>query len=137
MVDVLKRSLVSLICSFILVYTINMMMNGIVTVQTEYLGMNILANLSLIAIAGYVLLVYGVYPFYHPMQKRTLSVLWLLCIGLWQVVLLNDVDAGIYSGDMMKLFGVLLIWFGATWILSNNTAIQSQKKEKTLEIIEA
>jgi hypothetical protein len=36
----------------------------------------------------------------------------------------------------MKFFGVLIIWFGATGLLTSKKVIQ-QKKGKSLEIIEA
>jgi hypothetical protein len=41
-----------------------------------------------------------------------------------------------YAGDIMKVFWVLIIWFGATGLLTSKKIIQ-QKKEKSLEIIEA
>jgi hypothetical protein len=37
----------------------------------------------------------------------------------------------------MKLFGVLIVWFGATGILSSNETIVSKKREQSLEIIDA
>lgn len=137
MLDILKRSFVSIISGLVIVYMISMMVNGAVVVQAEYLGANLVASLGVIAVALYLFVIYGVYPLYHPMQKRTLLVLWLLCIALGHNILLNDITNWIYAGDMLKLFGVLIIWFGATGILSKNKSIQSQKREKHLEIIEA
>lgn len=137
MLDILKRSFVSIISGLVIVYMISMMINGAIVVQAEYLGANFVASLGVILVALYLLVIYGVYPLYHPMQKRTLLVLWLLCIALWHIVLLNDITSWVYAGDMLKLFGVLIIWFGATGILSKNKSIQSQKREKHLEIIEA
>lgn len=99
--------------------------------------MNTLASLGAILIAWYVMVVYGLYPLYHPMQKRLLLVLWLICLTLGQMIFINDVDSAIYTGDIVKLFGVLVIWFGATGLMTQNKSIESQKRSKSLEIIEA
>lgn len=112
-------------------------MNGAVIVQAEYIGMNLIATLAVIVIAFYMMVVYGVYPLYHPMQKRILLVIWLACIIFGHMILLNDVEKAIYASDIVRLFGVLIIWFGATGILTKTKAIEGKKREKNLEIIEA
>ena len=53
------------------------------------------------------------------------------------MIFINDVDNAIYTGDIVKLFGVLVIWFGATGLMTQNKSIESQKRSKSLEIIEA
>jgi hypothetical protein len=53
------------------------------------------------------------------------------------MILLNDVEKAIYASDIVRLFGVLIIWFGATGILTKTKAIEGKKREKNLEIIEA
>jgi uncharacterized membrane protein YcjF (UPF0283 family) len=75
MLDILKRSLVSLFSAAVIAYTVWMSMNGAVIVQAEYIGMNLIATLAVIVIAFYMMVVYGVYPLYHPMQKRILLVI--------------------------------------------------------------
>ena len=99
--------------------------------------MNLVAILATIVIAFYMMVVYGLYPIYHPMQKRILLVIGLACIVFGHTVLLNDVEKAIYASDIVRLFGVLIVWFGATGILTKTKAIQSKKREKNLEIIEA
>ncbi len=99
--------------------------------------MNTISMILIIVLAGYMMIVYGIYPLYHPMQKRILTVLGLASIICGHSVLLNDANASIYVGDMMKLFGALIIWFGATGILSSNKSIVSKKREQSLEIIDA
>jgi hypothetical protein len=37
----------------------------------------------------------------------------------------------------MKIFGVMIIWLGATGILTSTSKIAGQKKWKAIEIIEA
>jgi hypothetical protein len=137
MLDILKRSLVSLFSAAVIAYTVWMSMNGAVIVQAEYIGMNLIATLAVIVIAFYMMVVYGVYPLYHPMQKRILLVIWLACIIFGHMILLNDVEKAIYASDIVRLFGVLIIWFGATGILTKTKAIEGKKREKNLEIIEA
>lgn len=114
-----------------------MMYVGVVVVHQEYIGMNTLASLGTILIAWYVMVVYGLYPLYHPMQKRLLLVLWLICLTLGQMIFINDIDSAVYAWDIVKLFGVLVIWFGATGLMTQNKSIESQKRSKSLEIIEA
>lgn len=136
-IDIIKRWCVSLFSWLVIAYMAWMMYVGVVVVHPEYSGMNTLASLGTILIAWYVMVVYGLYPLYHPMQKRLLLVLWLICLTLGQMIFINDVDSAIYTGDIVKLFGVLVIWFGATGLMTQNKSIESQKRSKSLEIIEA
>ncbi len=124
MLDIIKRSLVSLFSGFVIVYTVWMSTHGAVIVQPEYIGMNLIATLAVIVIAFYMMVVYGVYPLYHPMQKRILFVIGLACIIFGHMILLNDVEKAIYASDIVRLFGVLIVWFGATGILSKTKAIE-------------
>ena len=137
MIDILKRSLVVLVSWTVAVYVISLLSQWIVMVQTEYLGMNIVAGLAVIVLSLYMMTIYGVYPLHHTMQKRILWVLGLLAIVVGHFIFANDAASNIYVWDIIKLFGVLIIWFGATWILTKNKIIESQKREKSLEIIEA
>lgn len=114
-----------------------MLAQGIILVAPEYAGMNMMASIWLLVIAGYVFIVYGIYPLYHPMQKRLLLALGLACIIIGHSIFINNIEQHIYASDMVRLFGVLIVWFGATGIFTNTSTIQSQKREKTIEIIEA
>lgn len=117
-------------------YTGSLFSSQAIIVQPEYSGMNIISMVAMIAIAIYMMIVYGVYPLYHPMQKRILTLVGILAIVFGQAVLLNDYNTSMYAGDIMKVFGVLIIWFGATGLLTSKKII-AQKKWKSIEIIEA
>ncbi len=135
--DTIKRILVTLISWMVVAYAVYLIATSSTVVQPEHLGMNIVGILVMVLSAGYVGVVYGVYPIYHPYQKRIFFILGLFLIFFGQFILLNNSDTHIYASDITKFFGVLIIWFWATGILSKTQAIQSQKKEAKLEIIEA
>lgn len=133
----IKRIGISLLSAGVIAYMVYVAWFGVTITSYGSLGMNILALAIVIGAAGYLWLVYGLYPIYHPGQKRICFILGLFLIFFAEHILLNDANAGLYAGDISKLFGVLIIWLGATGILSNNKAIQSQKQQSKLEIIEA
>ncbi len=137
MIDLIKRTIVTLISGAVILYTGSLISAQAVIVQPEYSGMNIVSLLAMIVIAGYMMIVYGIYPLYHPMQKRILAILGIVAIVFGQVVLLNDYNTGMYAGDIMKIFGVMIVWLGATGILTSTSKIAGQKKWKAIEIIEA
>ena len=137
MLDTIKRILVTVISGSVVAYAVYLLITGATAVQPEYLGMNLIGILIMVLAAGYVGIVYGVYPIYHPYQKRIFLVLGLGLIFFGQYLLTNNLDTHVYASDITKFFGVLIVWFGATGILSKNKAIQEQKKESKMEIIEA
>ena len=137
MFDIIKRILVTIISGAVIVYTGSLLSSQAVIVQPEHLWLNIISYIWLIITAGYMMVVYGIYPLYHPMQKRTLSLLGLILIVFGNYILLNDYTIGVYVWDMIKIFGVLIFRFGATGVLSSNKKIVAQKKHKNMEIIDA
>ena len=137
MLDTIKRSLVTLISGSVVAYAIYLLISGALAVQPEYIGMNVVGILVMVLAAAYVGVVYGVYPIYHPYQKRIFLILGIGLIFFGQYVMLNDMDTHVYASDITKFFGVLIVWFWATGVLSKNKAIQAQKKESKMEIIEA
>lgn len=135
--DTIKRILVTVISGAVLAYGIYLIATGATAVQPEHLGMNLVGILVMILAAGYVGVIYGAYPIYHPYQKRIFLVLGIGLIFFGQFFLVNNLDTHVYAADITKFFGVLIVWFGATGILSKNKKIQAQKRESKIEIIEA
>jgi hypothetical protein len=127
MFDLIKRILVTLISGAMILYTGTLISSQAVIVQPEYSGMNFVSLMTMIVIAGYMMIVYGIYPLYHPMQKRILAIVGIASILFGHVVLLNDYNTSMYAGDIMKIFGVMIVWFGATGLLTS-TKITEQKK---------
>lgn len=70
------------------------------------------------------------------MQKRILLVIGIAAIFVGYEMLINDVENMVYISDIVRVFGVLTIWLGATGVIKTK-AIASQKREKNVEIIEA
>ncbi len=95
-----------------------------------------LMYLMLISILSYVIVVYGIYPLYHRMQKRTLLIAWLVLIFTGHYIFANDYMIDLYIGDMIKVVGVLIVWFGATGLMTADS-VKKEKKQKSIEIIEA
>ncbi len=136
--DIVRRSLVSLVCSLVIAYAVYLLTIGATVVSPEYVGMNFIGILMLIAIAGYVGIIYGVYPIYHPRQKRIFLILGIALIFIGQSIFINDINTNVYAADITKIFGVLIVWFGATGLLSKTKAIkEGKRKSKKMEIIEA
>ena len=75
MLDLIKRILVTLISAAVIIYTGSLIASQTLIVQPEHNGMNMLAFILMILVAGYMIIVYGIYPLYHPMQKRILTVI--------------------------------------------------------------
>ena len=110
-----------------ILYTGTLISTQAIIVQPEYSGMNVVSLIAMMALAGYMMIVYGIYPLYHPMQKRILAILGIAAIIFGQVVLLNDYNTFMYAGDIVKIFGVMIVWFGATGLLTSKK-IAEQKK---------
>lgn len=137
MIDLIKRTVVTLIGGAVIFYTAMLFSSDAIIVQPEYNGMNLVSLWAMILLAWYMMIVYGIYPLYHPMQKRILALLGIGTIVFGHVILLNDYNTAMYAGDIMKIFGVMIIWLGATGILTSTKKIAGQKKWKAIEIIEA
>lgn len=135
--DTIKRILVTVISGAVVAYAIYLLISGATVVSAEHSGMNLVGIIVMVLAAGYVGVVYGAYPIYHPYQKRIFLVLGLGLIFFGQQILINNLDTYVYAADITKLFGVLIVWFGATGILSKNKKIEEQKRESKIEIIEA
>lgn len=135
--DIIKRSLVSLISFAVLVYALYLLVTWATVAPAEHSGMNIFNLLIVMAVACYVGVVYGLYPIYHPYQKRIFLILGIGLIFYAHSYMINNLDTHVYVADITKLFAVLIIWFGGTGLLSKTKIIQDQKKHKNIEIIEA
>ena len=83
------------------------------------------------------MITYGIYPMYHKMQKRLLLVLGVAAIVVGHEMLINNIDAMIYVSDIVKVFGVMVVWFGATGVITKTKTITEQKRLQNVEIIDA
>jgi hypothetical protein len=68
-----------------------------IIVQPGHTGMNLISILGVIGLAGYMMIVYGIYPLYHPMQKRILAILGIGTIVFAHAILLNDYNTSMYA----------------------------------------
>jgi hypothetical protein len=89
----------------------------------------------IIASLLYILVVYAIMPMHHARQKTTLLAIGLIYIYIWYTILVNNTALFIYTGDVVRLAGAMIILFGATWV-AIPAWVQAQKIEKNLEIIE-
>ena len=127
MIDLIKRILVTIVTGVVIIYTGALISASAMIVQPEHAGMNFISILAMLAIAIYMMIVYGIYPLYHPMQKRTLPIVGLATILFGQSILANDYNTGIYAGDIMKIFGAMILWFGATGLLTSKKVTEQKK----------
>lgn len=136
MIDTLKRIAVIVINGGLIVYALRLLMHHTVVVQADFAWLNSIVLIALVLIAGYIGTIYGIRPTYHKMQKRILLVIGIAAIFVGYEMLINDVENMVYISDIVRVFGVLTIWLGATGVIKTK-AIASQKREKNVEIIEA
>ncbi len=137
MIDHIKRIAVTLINGGVLVYALWLMIQQTIVVKTEYVWLNTLVLIAIVLVAWYILITYGIYPMYHKMQKRLLLVLGVAAIVVGYEMLINDTEKMIYVSDIVRVFGVLTVWLGATGVITNTKAIAAQKRSKNVEIIDA
>lgn len=133
--DIIKRWSIILVYGAFIWYFVYLFSNGAVIVQPQYLNLNILLYILLIAFFVYKFVFYGFYPVTIIMHKPTLFVLSLVLLFAGQYVLLNDMSTHVYVGDMMKLLAVILLILTPTNILHTSKTLEDKKK-KWVEIIE-
>ncbi len=137
MIDHIKRIAVTLINGGVLVYALWLMIQQTIVVKTEYVWLNTLVLIGIVLVAWYIMITYGIYPMYHKMQKRLLLVLGVAAIVVGHEMLINNIDAMIYVSDIVKVFGVMVVWFGATGVITKTKTITEQKRLQNVEIIDA
>ena len=74
-------------------------------------------------------------PQFAPKSKRMLSVAGIAVVIIAQIIYQDNPVGHIYLGDIMKLFGVLLIVGGASGMFHDEKVIEARKMEEA-EIIE-
>lgn len=72
MIELIRRTITTLLSGAMIVYLGSLMSQQTLIVQSDYSGLNTLMYIGLILLSSYIIVVYGIYPLYHPMQKRTL-----------------------------------------------------------------
>ena len=138
--DIVRRGFTTGVALAVIAYVVYLLIQSAQVVSPEFAGMNILWLLGIALIAGYIGLVYGIYPLYNPRQKRIFLILGVGLIFFGEIVFINDSSQAIYASDIVKLFGVLIVWFGATGLLSKTKAITQWKtkhKHSNATVIEA
>lgn len=104
-------------------------------VQSEYASSNLAAVVILIIISVYVFINYSIQQFHVSWSRVTLSVLWLFLLVVWNYVLANNAEAGIYIGDIVKVIGVVFfIAWPAKLFVSKKT--EQKTKDAKMEVIE-
>ena len=89
----------------------------------------------LIVLCLFYALWYWIYPYFVRMQKITLLVLGILFILLGYNYLVASWPNDQFVGDIIRLFGTILVLFWATWNLTPISSIKRQE-ESEQEIIE-
>ena len=137
MIDTIKRTIVILINGWLLVYAFRLLIQQTIITKTEFIWLNTVVTIAIIMIAWYILITYGIYPMYHKYQKWVLFLIGVVAIVVGYEMLINDTEKMIYVSDIVRVFGVLVVWFGATGVITKTKAIAEQKRAKNVEIIDA
>ena len=137
MIDTIKRTIVILINGWLLVYAFWLLIQQTIITKTEFIWLNTVVTIAIIMIAWYILITYGIYPMYHKYQKWVLFLIGVAAIVVGYEMLINDTEKMIYVSDIVRVFGVLTVWLGATGVITNTKAIAAQKRSKNVEIVDA
>ena len=137
MIDTIKRTIVILINGWLLVYAFRLLIQQTIITKTEFIWLNTVVTIAIIMIAWYILITYGIYPMYHKYQKWVLFLIGVAAIVVGYEMLINDTEKMIYVSDIVRVFGVLTVWLGATGVITNTKTITEQKRLQNVEIIDA
>lgn len=133
--DIFKRTLSTVLSMFVLWYTSYIFWaNGTITNIS-----NSSANIAIFVVMIVLLLLFaiffGIAPKVMKYPKITLLVCWLAFILLGKLYLVNDFQSSNYLGDIVIVFGILVVFLGATGFLITSKVIQ-EEKQSNMEIIE-
>ena len=137
MIDTIKRTIVILINGWLLVYAFRLLIQQTIITKTEFIWLNAVVTIAIIMIAWYILITYGIYPMYHKYQKWVLFLIGVAAIVVGYEMLINDTEKMIYVSDIVRVFGVLTVWLGATGVITKTKTITEQKRLQNVEIIDA
>lgn len=133
--DLIKRIVVILLNGWLIGYLVTLLLSWQMIVQSEYASSNLAAVVILIIISVYVFINYSIQQFHVSWSRVTLSVLWLFLLVVWNYVLANNAEAGIYIGDIVKVIGVVFfIAWPAKLFVSKKT--EQKTKDAKMEVIE-
>lgn len=133
--DLIKRIVVIILNGWLIGYLITLMLGWQMIVQSEYANSNLAAVIILITISVYVFINYSIQQFHTSWSRVTLSVLWLFLLVVWNYVLANNAEAGIYIGDIVKVIGVVffIAWPAKLFV---STKTEQKAKDAKMEVIE-
>lgn len=135
MKDLLKRGVVWLISGGFLGYLSYLFIKGIPFIQWGMPLSNSRYYLILVVIFVFLFIFFAVYPVHFKMNKATLFLVGLCLLVIWDTTFLNVAEQHVYVGDLLKLFGVLLMLLAWTNVLITDK-VNNDKKMKKVEIIE-
>lgn len=133
--DIVKRWSIIAAYGALIWYFVYLFVSGATIVQPEYMNLNLLLYILLIAFFVYKFVFYGVYPVMVIMHKPTLFVLSIGLLFAGQYILANNIETHVYVGDMVKLLAVVLLILTPTNLLHTSKTV-ADKKLKEVEIIE-
>jgi predicted neutral ceramidase superfamily lipid hydrolase len=131
--DIIRKSLLSLVLAWIVVYLLWLWTNWAIIVNEWN---NILAYVLLLVVFGYVFINYVVYTFHIKWNRVTLAILGLLLLVVWDTTLINDAANTVYIGDLTKILWVLFLIAGPAKLFLSKKK-QEEIKESKMEVIEA
>lgn len=132
MKDILLRSKATLIALALWWYiTWLLISQAVVVTNPTY---NLTALILCLAVVAYLLAITLIQSL-HPDNRWQIALIWILVVLMADSYLIDNVAAGIYLADFMKIFGVYLIIAGPTKMLFSQKA-KEERFEKEVEIIE-
>ena len=135
MSEIIKRSLVSIVWISFLGYLIWLLSASKIVVQDPFLAGQALHVWVIMVLVAFVTILLWVRPFNMPMIKRSLFVIWVGFVFYGFYIFKNDVSQNIYLSDLLRVYWVLVLILGSTWILVPKK-VKKMKEQSRMEIIE-
>jgi membrane protein DedA with SNARE-associated domain len=135
MSEIIKRSLVSIVWISFLGYLIWLLSESKLIVQDPFLAGQALHVWVVMVLVAFVTILLWVRPFNMPMIKRSLFVIWVGLVFYGFYIFKNDAAQNIHVSDLLRVYWVLVLILGSTWILVPKK-VKKMKEQSKMEIIE-
>ena len=136
MKDYIKRITVIILFGAFLLYLLYLLIQWQKITTVEYANLNVISYILLIALAVYIIALYGIYPLHIKFSRPALLVVGLALIIFSQTIFANNGAEGIFIGDIFSVVGVMTLVLFPTNVLTTDKVKKytAKKNEVIIEV---